>query len=114
MGGHRIRLALEVDSLSPEADFEQWLVAYSTFTVERDHADLPCPHCGVTDELHLVFGVAAGEVRGRAEFWCNSCLVGVRLYGARVVEGYAAVALDASIDEHRRVVPDFAVVVGLT
>jgi hypothetical protein len=100
--------------LSPDADFQDWLEVYSTFTAARNHAYVRCPHCEVPDELHLVFVVAAGQERGRAEFWCNSCLVGVRLFGARVVDGYPTLALDASLDEHRLVIPDFTVVPGLT
>lgn len=93
--------------------FTDWLETWSRFAYPENHAEpASCPNCGGHD-FGLVFAAAPGQPRGRAEFWCTTCLVGTVRYGVALIGGAQVLNLDASAEEHRRLVPDFTQVPGL-
>jgi hypothetical protein len=95
---------------SMNADYEAWLSAYSTYW---ENAPSPskqaCPDCG-EPTLDLVFGARPGERSGHAQFWCNSCLVGISISRAPIKPGVDVVPLGTSADETQPRVPNFALV----
>jgi hypothetical protein len=100
-------------SSAPSDTYTRWLVAYSQYAGLQSHdGDVTCPGCGGAD-FGLVFGAAPNQIRGRAEFWCNRCMVGTLRYGVAVVKGFPVLALDATTEDHTKLVPDFTTVLGL-
>lgn len=93
-----------------DASYRNWRRAYAdAYEALPERPEIECPNCGHT-ELRLEFVASEKDRIGYGMFWCEFCLVGIRISRTWVPTGVKFHPLGTPQEVMRTIVPEYTTV----